>query len=82
MNADINKAIDVLDYAITHFPDDANIYDSKGEMLEEMGKKKEAKKYYQKALNKLEEMKDNYSEDEYKFYAKVFKENIERMGGK
>ncbi len=74
-----DKAIDLFNEGIKNHPKDANIHDSKGEILEQMGKLKEAKLEYQLALKILKENKSNYSEDMYSYYLETFNENVKRL---
>lgn len=74
-----DKAIQLFNEGIKNYPKDANIHDSKGEILEEMGKLKEAKEEYELALKILKENKTTYDEEMYNYYLQTFTENIERL---
>ena len=47
-DVDFKKAIETIDHAISIFPNEANLYDSKGEILMLKGKKRDAKKMWEK----------------------------------
>lgn len=55
-------AISILDRAIKICPEDANLYDSRGEMLWHLGKKKEAKEMWEKAIQTDPDFLDKYGE--------------------
>lgn len=72
-------AVKILDKAIELFPLDPNINDSKGEMLEKVGKYQEAKLSYKNALRLLDNNPGYYSENKSDYYRKSFTKNIERL---
>lgn len=47
VSVDFKKAISIIDEAITLFPNDPNLYDSKGEFFAIKGSKKEAKRMWE-----------------------------------
>ncbi|MBQ0020379.1 MAG: PrsW family intramembrane metalloprotease [Bacteroidales bacterium] len=55
-------ALNILDRAIKICPEDANLYDSRGEMLWHLGKKKEAKEMWEKAIQTDPDFLDKYGE--------------------
>lgn len=76
------EAILVLEKAISLFPNDANLYDSKGEMLEKLGDESLANKNYTKALQILEKNKGNYDQETFDYYVETFTKNIQRTAKK
>lgn len=74
-----NDAITVMSWALERFPDDANLYDSMGELKESAGSKKEAADYYKQAMEVLAKNKKQFDsktfEEKYGFY----KKNYERV---
>ena len=73
-----DEALTIFEYAIGLHPDDANLYDSRGEALENMEKIEEAHKSYSKALKVLAETKDSISAEDYEYYLETFTANKER----
>jgi len=57
------EAIQVLEWAIKLFPDDANLYDSIGEMQESIGNTEKAKDYFNKGLSIIKSQKDELPEE-------------------
>lgn len=55
-------ALNILDCAIKICPEDANLYDSRGEMLWHLGKKKEAKEMWEKAIQTDPDFLNKYGE--------------------
>jgi predicted alpha/beta superfamily hydrolase len=76
------EAIKVLDKAILLFPMDANLHDSKGEMLEKLGEETLANKSYATALKILKQNKSNYDQETYDYYLEMFTKNIGRTSKK
>jgi len=72
-------AIKVFEWGNKLYPKEANLYDSKGEALEKQGNVEAAKESYKMALQILERNKNDYSEDNYQYYHKLFKKNYERL---
>lgn len=74
-----NQALMCFDWAITLHPNDANIYDSKAEALENLGEFKQAYDFYGKALEKLILQKETMDDETYGFYLENFEENRARV---
>lgn len=72
-------ALSFFEWGSTAFPDDANIYDSKGEALENLGQYAEAYKAYSTASEKLVLQKAEYDKESYDWYIKIFKDNANRV---
>ena len=72
----VEKALELFDMAIAAHPEDANIYDSKGEALEQAEKYKEALEYYDIAMKKSEAIK---GEEEQKSFQQIVLEHIARV---
>lgn len=72
-------ALDILSWAIELYPEDDNLYDSMGEILEYIGKKIEAKKYYIKATEVLAENKNLLTKDEIEERMKIYKDRLEKL---
>lgn len=75
----INEAIQVLDWAISLYPNDANLYDSMGDIQEAAGNKEKAKYYYQKGLSVIEFQKSELSESTYKSKIRWFKKRLDNI---
>ena len=73
------RAIEILDLAILKFPQDPNLYDTRGEMYEKSRDFVTAKKNYKKALIVLDENKVNFSTENYDYYKKAFQTNYDRL---
>ncbi len=73
------QSINAFDEGIKRFPKDPNLHDSKGEVLEEMGKYEEARKSYQNGLTLLENNPDYYSEDDHEYYSEMLTKNVNRL---
>lgn len=73
-----DEALKVFDWALELYPEDANLYDSKAEALEKSGDMKQAKVYYKKALDVLEQTKSNYDSENYEYYKGVFTEHLNK----
>jgi tetratricopeptide (TPR) repeat protein len=52
------EAIKVASWAVTLYPEDVNLYDSLGELLQNDGKMEDARAAYQKGLNIVEQQKN------------------------
>ncbi|TAJ11079.1 alpha/beta hydrolase [Marinilabiliaceae bacterium JC017] len=74
-----NVALEVLDWAIKNYPKGINLYDSKGEMLYDLGKKKKAIAAYKMALEKLEEYKSDIYPDDYDYYKEIINLNLGKI---
>ena len=68
-------ALLVFNWAISLYPDNANLYDSTAEAYAKSGNIKEAKRYYQKALDVLEKTKNNYDTESYDYYKSMIIKN-------
>lgn len=69
------EALSVFNWAISLYPDNANLYDSTAEAYAKSGDVNEAKRYYQKALDVLENTKNNYDTESYDYYKSMFIKN-------
>lgn len=74
-----DQAIQVIEAGISAYPKDPNLLDSRGEILEEAGRFKEAQASYQKAMTVLEANKSDFTEDMYTYHSETFSKNIKRM---
>lgn len=74
-----NDALTTFEWGNQLYPNDANLYDSKGEALEKMGETKEAKASYKMALDVLYNSKSDYSKEDYEYYYGIFKKNYDRL---
>ncbi|MEL6811434.1 MAG: alpha/beta hydrolase-fold protein [Bacteroidota bacterium] len=72
------EAVKVFSWGIQLHPEDANLYDSRGEAQEKSGDIKEALASYEKALSVLEERKKAYDSDTYAYNKEIYTKNIER----
>lgn len=64
-NSNTKDAIPILEWAISLYPDDSNLYDSMGEFQINAGNKKEALRYYSEALKIIEKQKSELSPKTY-----------------
>lgn len=74
-----NDAIAIINAGIASYPKDPNLLDTKGEILEEAGRYKDAQESYKQSMSVLEANKSVFSEDMYTYYAETFSKNINRM---
>ncbi|MBC9795663.1 alpha/beta hydrolase-fold protein [Sinomicrobium weinanense] len=74
-----DSAIKVIDTAIAECPEDDNLYDSKGEFLEDSKQYDKAGKYYQKALEVLKTNKEKMSASDYDYKIKLYQKNYMRV---
>lgn len=73
------EALAVFNWAISLYPNNANLYDSKAEAYLKSGNNKEAKRYYQKALDVLENTKKDYDTESYDYYKSIFIKNRDAL---
>lgn len=74
-----DQALELFDWAIALYPNDANIYDSKAEALENKGEFNLAYENYATAAEKLTLQKETLDEESYAFYLERFEENMKRV---
>jgi len=74
-----DQSIMAFNEGIKQFPEDPNLHDSKGEILEEMGKFSAAKKSYQTGLTILESDTSYYPKDDYAYYFEMMTNNANRL---
>lgn len=77
-----NEAIQVLEWAISLYPDDSNLYDSMGEIQQKTGNIEKAKYYYQKGLSVIEFQKTKLSENTYRSEINWFQKRLKELGKK
>jgi predicted alpha/beta superfamily hydrolase len=77
-----NDALKVLLWANKLFPEDLNLFDSIGEMYQNLGNKPEAMKNYQTFEKKLEEQKSKIKGDDYENMKKGVGERIKSLTDK
>jgi predicted alpha/beta superfamily hydrolase len=70
------EAIQILEWGVYLYPDDANLFDSLGEIQQDLGNINEAKKSYVKGMNIIESQKSLLSEAIYKDKSSWFSERI------
>ncbi|WP_040279461.1 alpha/beta hydrolase-fold protein [Psychroserpens damuponensis] len=68
-------ALGVFNWALSLYPDNANLYDSTAEAYLKSGNKNEASRYYSKALEILEKTRDDYDAESYDYYKSMFIKN-------
>lgn len=76
------EAIQVLEWAISLYPNDANLFDSMGEIQEEVGNKEQAKYFYSRGLTLTEEQKNELSESTYNDRVKALNKRLSHLAGK
>jgi predicted alpha/beta superfamily hydrolase len=76
------EAIQILEWAISLYSDDANLYDSMGEIQEAAGNFEKAKYYYQQGLSVTELQKDELPESSYKSKVTWFKKRLDKIAKK
>lgn len=74
-------ADDLIEIAIEKYPEDANLLDSRGEILENSGDNKNAHQSYLHALKILEQYKANYDPEMFNYYRETFQSNADRTAG-
>ncbi len=74
-----SDALPVMEWALTLFPNDANLHDSRGEALENLGQLLEAEASYKRAFEVLEETKSQYDTETYEYYHETFSTNATRV---
>ncbi len=72
-------ALPVFDYAIELHPEDANLRDSRGEALENLGQLQEAIDSYQMAIDLLNEHPEQYDPETRAYYHDMFEANLKRV---
>lgn len=72
-------AIQILEWATSLYPDDANLYDSMGEIQESTGDIEKAKYYYYQGLSVIELQKNELSESSYKSKIGWFKQRLNKI---
>mgnify|MGYP001074907831 CR=1 FL=1 len=73
------EALPVMEFAIEKYPLDANLRDSRGEALENLGQLKEAMESYQDAIDLLTAHPDQYDPETRKYYSETFEANRKRV---
>lgn len=71
-----SEGISILEWGVSLYPDDANLFDSLGEMQQDLGNVKEAKKSYSEGAKIIEAQKPLLSSAIYKDKADWFTERI------
>ena len=71
-------ALNVIDYGIEKFPENHNLYDSKGEFYERMGYVKNAAASYKKAMEVLTDQKSKYHEVLFNETLRFYEGNYQR----
>ncbi|MFT3947838.1 MAG: alpha/beta hydrolase-fold protein [Agriterribacter sp.] len=74
-----NEAIQILEWAISLYPDDPNLFDSMGEIQEKSGNIDKAEYYYQKGLSIAESQKAELSETTYKSKIDWFQKRLAKL---
>lgn len=75
-----DEALGVFNWALSLYPNNANLYDSTAEAYLKSGNNEEARRYYQKALDVLEKTKDDYDVETYDYYKSIFIKNRDAIG--
>ncbi|MBL0146067.1 MAG: hypothetical protein IPP48_10105 [Chitinophagaceae bacterium] len=65
-----------MDWAISMYPDDSNLFDSMGEFQNSIGNKEQANKYYEQGLKIIEAQKTLLQENIYQDKTNWFKSKI------
>lgn len=73
------QALGVFEWAITLHPNDPNIYDSRGEALENLGDARGALASYSKALEVLKTNKAAIDPEQFDYYSDAFHANADRV---
>ena len=75
-NEEPEKALTVFQLALGYYPEDANLYDSKGEALEAAGQLEQARDHYKMALDRI----DYYqNEEDRSYYESVFSDHLKAV---
>jgi tetratricopeptide (TPR) repeat protein len=73
------EAIQLLEWAISLYPHDANLYDSMGEIQESAGNTEKAKYYYNQGLSTIKSQKDKLSDNTYTSKIKWFNKRLDEI---
>lgn len=73
------EAIELLDWGIGLFPNDDNLFDSKGEILEYLNRKSEALNSYKQAKFILIKNKNNFDNEEYEKRLTIYNNRIGKI---
>lgn len=73
------EAIEILEWGISLFPDDANLFDSLGEIQQDSGNIEKAKFYYEKGLSIIESQKKELPNDIYSSQVKWFNKRLSNI---
>jgi len=73
------KGVEVLNWAIEHYPKGINLYDSRAEMYFEMGQKEKSISHYKMGLQKLEEIKAEIDSEDYDYFLGMLKGNLTKV---
>lgn len=73
------EAIQLLEWAISLYPKDANLYDSMGEIQESAGNTERAKYYYNQGLSIIKSEKDQLSDSTYTSKIKWFNKRLDKL---
>jgi predicted alpha/beta superfamily hydrolase len=76
------EAIQILEWAISLYPNDTNLFDSMGEIQESAGNKEQAASFYSKGLALTEEQKNELSENIYNDRVKAFNKRLSHLVNK
>lgn len=75
----INKSLQITDLAIKEFPEDHNIHDTKGEILEMDGQFSNAKNSYKAALKVLNGQSSGITKEDYEYFKSNYENRINRL---
>jgi predicted alpha/beta superfamily hydrolase len=73
------EAIQILEWALSLYPDDTNLFDSMGEIQESAGNKELAESFYSKGLALTEAQKKEVSEGTYNARVKGFNDRLSHL---
>ena len=73
------EAIELLEWGLSLYPKDANLYDSIGEMEEDAGDIEKAKFYYTRGLSIIESDKNKVSAGTYASKVKWFNNRLDNL---
>lgn len=74
------EAVEVFQWGLTLYPENINLYDSIGEVLQLSGNKEEALKYYRKGITVIEKRKGTLETKKYNKLISGFEERIKSLG--
>ncbi len=77
----IDRAIQVIEWALEMYPDDVNLYDSMGEFQQSNKNNEQAKAFYQKGLAVIDRQKSQLDSAAYTSLKSGFEKRLQKLAG-